>query len=163
LILDKLRRPCCLKGAGAPEFRIASPSPRARGTPGPLWTRGLRSLARTKRDNARSTRHPYFRTTSPPFLRRPARSVWGLLRETPGGLTFQNPSALRAFDGAYPPLLGGDGPRPGMTPGGGAPPYLPSEPQPATRDPTAWAATSGVRVAPCRSHRHPPPQPWRLM
>jgi len=78
------RRDCArLMSAEAP-----SESPRGRGTPGVQRTHGLKPLAKSEQngDLGRGRRPDNVETASPPFLQRPARDVWGLLRTSPGGL-----------------------------------------------------------------------------
>ena len=94
-------------GAGRAFFCLSRPSKnmRARGTPGPSRTHGPQRLAAPWRPG----REPGLLSSLPQVrhISSVPRAVFrGLLRTTPGGLTFQAPSPFRIFSGssAYPPL-----------------------------------------------------------
>jgi hypothetical protein len=83
----------------------------------------------------------------------------GLLRTTPGGLSFQNPSAVGVL-GAYPPLWDLDSAWP-LARSYGAAAKGPGDANLSHRDRPAWAAAGGVYVGHpsfrmTRGHRTPP-------
>ena len=99
------------------------PRARARGTPGRrslpcaehranCRTHGPRPLARPRRDSASVETPSGVSDRRSAAGRRPARGVLGLLRRTPGGHTFQDPSRLTPVLGALSTAVGYWPPRP---------------------------------------------------
>ena len=158
------------RNAHAPELfgRCAfERSPRARGTPGSArWqacaasarkrTHGLRPLATPKRggDPAKD-RRPSVLEPQVRLLSGVPRAVFiGLLRATPGGLSFQVPYAAASsgpthrFESRQRLAVDTELQRCRQET---------RDANPWRRDRAAWAAALGVRVAPVRGHRRPVP------
>ena len=151
-------------------------NPRARGTPGSRWTHGPWRLAAPRRPGREPGQCPGLtgrgsdarrgaadrKSTEPSASR--ARCLIGLLRRTPGGLTFQAPcpfyrvQRLPTAVGTEQHLAVGSAVRRCIRRSTG-------DARLAHRDPAAWAAARGVANPP-RGHRPDRPgcprnRPWR--